>query len=316
MPNLIGVAQGNTEKKVKQLLPGYMAMGEKGMGEMAEMNMGGPKTWVPMMSGEGQFGPLEMGGMFTVVKVREGIKSYDDPGDYVLVASLPEHARVTGLPDTVIASGLVSRGLLLHVLAALVATWSVFDRLPEPLPTHFGFDGKPNGWMPRAYGAWGMPAFAFLLWAFVRFLPLVLPKSEKQRLAVSSMPLVAMFTAVFMAAVHVVILYVALAPGADVTKIIFALMGVFFVALGLVMPRLRRNPVIGIRTPWTLTSDENWARTHRLAGYSMVVGGVLGGLVSLAGGPVASVAALACFLGSAIVPAVWSLLYARRQDPG
>ena len=86
VPNLIGVAEGNTEKKVKQLLPGYMAMGEKGMGEMAEMNMGGPKNWVPMMNGEGQFGPLEMGGMFTVVKIRAGITSYDDPGDYAFPA--------------------------------------------------------------------------------------------------------------------------------------------------------------------------------------------------------------------------------------
>ena len=57
-------------------------MGEKGMGDMAEMNMGGPKNWVPMMAGEGQFGPLEMGGMFTVVKVRDGITGYEDPGPY------------------------------------------------------------------------------------------------------------------------------------------------------------------------------------------------------------------------------------------
>ncbi len=82
VPNMVGVKQGETEKKVRKLLPGYMGMGETGMGEMAEMNMGGPKNWVPMMTGEGQFGPLEMGGMFTVVKIREGITSYDDPGPY------------------------------------------------------------------------------------------------------------------------------------------------------------------------------------------------------------------------------------------
>ena len=205
---------------------------------------------------------------------------------------------------------------VLGILAALAATWSVYDRLPDPLPTHFGFDGKPNGWMPKAYGAWGIPAVALLLWALVRFLPLVLPKGEKQRLGASSVPLVAMVTGMFVAAVHVVVLYVALAPGADVTKIVFLLMGLLFVALGLVMPRLRRNPIMGVRTPWTLTSDENWARTHRVAGYSMVVGGALGALVSLAGGPVAAVGALVCFLGSAFVPAVWSLVYARRQDPG
>jgi len=81
-PNMIGVKQGDVEKKVRRLLPGYMAMGETGMGEMEGMNMGGPKNWVPMMTGEGPFGPIGMGGMFTVVKIREGITSYEDPGPY------------------------------------------------------------------------------------------------------------------------------------------------------------------------------------------------------------------------------------------
>jgi FtsP/CotA-like multicopper oxidase with cupredoxin domain len=79
-PNLIGVKQKDVEEKVRRLLPGYMAMGSKGMGEMGQMNMGGPKNWVPMMAGEGPYGPMEMGGMFTVVKIRAGITSYEDPG--------------------------------------------------------------------------------------------------------------------------------------------------------------------------------------------------------------------------------------------
>ena len=82
VPNMTGVDQKDTEQKIKKLLPGYMAMGSTGMGDMAEMNMGGPKNWVPMMTGTGQFGPIEMGGMFTVVKVRDGLTSYADPGDY------------------------------------------------------------------------------------------------------------------------------------------------------------------------------------------------------------------------------------------
>jgi hypothetical protein len=57
-----------------------MAMGERGMGNMMKMN--GPKNWVPMMSGDGPYGPIEMGGMFTVLKVRDGIKTYEDPGAY------------------------------------------------------------------------------------------------------------------------------------------------------------------------------------------------------------------------------------------
>jgi FtsP/CotA-like multicopper oxidase with cupredoxin domain len=80
IPNMLGVKQGSLEDDVRKILPGYMAMGEKGMGNM--MEMGRPKNTLPMMTGQGPFGPVEMGGMFTILKVRAGITSYADPGWY------------------------------------------------------------------------------------------------------------------------------------------------------------------------------------------------------------------------------------------
>ncbi len=80
VPNMMGVRQGAIEDRVKKVLPGYMAMGETGMGGM--MDMGQPKNTLPMMTGKGPFGPIEMGGMFTVVKVRDDLSGYDDPGWY------------------------------------------------------------------------------------------------------------------------------------------------------------------------------------------------------------------------------------------
>jgi manganese oxidase len=80
VPNMLGVNQRGVEAKVRKLLPGYMAMGEAGMGNM--MEMGRPKNTLPMMTGKGPYGPIEMGGMFTVLKVRDNLTSYDDPGWY------------------------------------------------------------------------------------------------------------------------------------------------------------------------------------------------------------------------------------------
>ena len=90
IPNMIGVAQPPAlEDKVRSLLPGYMAMGEKGMGDM--MEMGRPKNTLPMMTGTGPFGAIEMGGMFTVLKVRAGITTYADPGWYKNPANESAH---------------------------------------------------------------------------------------------------------------------------------------------------------------------------------------------------------------------------------
>ncbi|HEY1685681.1 MAG TPA: hypothetical protein VGG19_13015 [Tepidisphaeraceae bacterium] len=82
IPNLIGVKQNGVAGKIQQFVPGYMAMGSNGMGAMGQMAMELPKNTLPMMSGKGQFGPIEMGGMFTILKVRDGITNYEDPGWY------------------------------------------------------------------------------------------------------------------------------------------------------------------------------------------------------------------------------------------
>lgn len=84
LPNLTGVSQAGLEERIRRLLPGYMAMGETGMAEMQPMarHMPGPENTLPMMMGDGPFGPLEMGGMFTLLKVRDGLTTYADPGWY------------------------------------------------------------------------------------------------------------------------------------------------------------------------------------------------------------------------------------------
>ncbi len=82
-PNTIGVQPGKLDQKIRaSLLPGYMTMGENGMGDMAEMGMAVPRNSTPMVGGQGPFDYITMGGLFTILKVREGITSYEDPGWY------------------------------------------------------------------------------------------------------------------------------------------------------------------------------------------------------------------------------------------
>jgi FtsP/CotA-like multicopper oxidase with cupredoxin domain len=84
VPTLIGVDHRSVAKRINQLVPQYMVMGDKGMADMAAMQMPLPENTAPMMGGDGPFGPIEMGGMFTVVKVRDGLArdDYADPGWY------------------------------------------------------------------------------------------------------------------------------------------------------------------------------------------------------------------------------------------
>lgn len=84
VPNPLGVDQQQVAMRIMQKIPGFMAMGQHGMAEHQEhsMHMQGPENTLPMMGGVGPFGNLEMGGMFTVVKIRETLDGEGDPGWY------------------------------------------------------------------------------------------------------------------------------------------------------------------------------------------------------------------------------------------
>lgn len=91
IPNTLGVNQNEVEQRIQALVPGYMAMGEHGMGEhqihVDAGHMPGPENTLAMMMGKGPFGNMEMGGMFTVIKVRDQLDGdpgwYQHPGDSV-----------------------------------------------------------------------------------------------------------------------------------------------------------------------------------------------------------------------------------------
>jgi len=122
IPNMIGVEPGNLSEKIGSLLPAYMTMGHTGMGDMAMMHMPMPKNSIPMKGGQGPFGLIDMGGMFTVLKVRKDLVHYDDPGWYM-------HPRGT-VADAASADDLRRDGITVPPAATIPAA------LPTPQGGH------------------------------------------------------------------------------------------------------------------------------------------------------------------------------------
>jgi len=115
IPTFIGVDKKQVASKIRRFQPEYMPMGTAGMADMGEMSMEIPENTIPMMTGWGPHGPIEMGGMFSVVKVREGISAgdYSDPGWYEnppgtqaweWTGSLPDAPKATDATTTITPS--------------------------------------------------------------------------------------------------------------------------------------------------------------------------------------------------------------------
>jgi uncharacterized membrane protein len=191
----------------------------------------------------------------------------------------------------------------------------LYERLPARVPTHFNAHGVANGWMDRPVGAFILLFGGLVAWGFARFAKVIVPASWRGRIAEAPMAAAAFIFAASFTAFQVLFLYAATHRGESIGRGLAIAMGALWLALGQLMPRLRRNPILGIRTAWTLTSDENWLRTHRVAGYTFAAGGLVALMAGLAGGAMASSIATAAVITSGIAPAVYSYFLARRLPP-
>ncbi len=195
----------------------------------------------------------------------------------------------------------------------LAVTAALYSRLPATMPIHFGFDGRADGFAPTpiaiALGL-GMPLF---VWAFVRGGERFLPRGFRDRLRASPADAGVMLVVTLLASTYFVMLHVALHPTADSALPLGIALGTFMAATGLVAPKLQRNPWIGVRTTWTLTSDEVWARTHRFAGFTFLAAGAAIVVLTLCGRFSWGIVAL---LVLALAPVLYSFLLARRLDRG
>ena len=206
---------------------------------------------------------------------------------------------------------------VLLAVIGVIASIAVYDRLPDSVAVHWDLDGNPNGWMPRPIGAFFLPVFLLVLGGILRFVPRIDPRAANYQRFEDTYETIVLSVLLLLLATHGITLAIALGHRVPVGRFVPALAGLLFIVIGNVMPRTRSNWWFGVRTPWTLSSDRVWARTHRLAGYSMIAAGVvmiLGGLLlppSL-GAPVAIAAIAAAVVG----PAVYSYLTWRRENGG
>ena len=196
-------------------------------------------------------------------------------------------------------------------LLPLLAGVLVYPRLPETMATHWGFDGAPNGWTSRAGVVFGLPVLILLLHIVCAYALEHDPHRGNMSAALRTM------TLWFCPAVSLLCGTITLGTGLgyemNVSTIVPVFVGVLFVLVGNYLPKTKQSGTMGVRLPWTLASEENWNRTHRVAGFLWVLAGLAAIAVTLlrrwSSG--AFFALLALMAG---IPALYSYLYYRRHE--
>jgi uncharacterized membrane protein len=168
--------------------------------------------------------------------------------------------------------------------AALLASLIYLPRLPERVPQHWNAAGEIDRWGRPEEAAWTMPIILALMWALFLALPKLSPKPAPMDSFFGAYETMTLAVLSFMALLHWSILQASIAP-LDVPRVMAAGMCGMGVVMGNVIGRLRRNHFAGIRTPWTMESDEVWHRTHMHAGRIVFFSSLVGLILALLGFP-------------------------------
>jgi uncharacterized membrane protein len=193
----------------------------------------------------------------------------------------------------------------LIIVAAVAFTLAVYARLPERLPVHWGFDGEVNRYGSRVEGAFLLPGMMVVVWLLLRFLPRIDPRRANYAKFSDTYDLLVNSLVALLAVMQVALLGTALGWPISMERLVPALVGLQFLILGNALPRARPNWWFGIRTPWTLSNDRVWMRTHRVGGYLLAGAGV----VMLVAAALPRIWTFALGAAAAVLAAFGSLIY-------
>jgi uncharacterized membrane protein len=157
----------------------------------------------------------------------------------------------------------------------IVSAWA-WTQLPADaqVPIHWDIDGTPDGFASKTIGLLLLPLITAGVAALFWIIPIIEPRRANILKSEKAYTAIWLGIVLLLAAVDLVAVAAAMGSGLNVSTIVPIGVGALFILIGNYLPKVRPNYMVGIRTPWTLTSDLSWDRTHRVGGRLFVVEGI------------------------------------------
>lgn len=162
------------------------------------------------------------------------------------------------------------------IIALTIIAWAIaFPKLPAELPTHWGFNGEVNGYSTKLNAMLTQIGIMVLLYVSVAFLPKIDPRKQNYKYFSGSYQTIYNSLLVLFFSLNIFVILFGLGYNIPMSSLGSVFIGVIFIVLGNVMQRVRSNFFLGLRTPWALSNEEVWRKTHRFGGKLFFGGGIL-----------------------------------------
>ena len=204
-------------------------------------------------------------------------------------------------------------GLVVAALAAALSVWA-YPGLPPTMATHWSVNGTPDGFSSRLLAVAIVPVMLVGMTVIFNVLPRIDPRRENYAKFLSSYWLIANAVIVFLLVAHALVIASGLGYGVRIDRLMPLGVGLLFIFLGNYLTRVEPNWFIGIRTPWTLSSDTVWRRTHRTGGWLMVIGGLVMAVAGFVARPAFLVLFVATIVIIAVIPIVQSYVLWKKEQ--
>ena len=184
---------------------------------------------------------------------------------------------------------------------------SVWDELPGQMPIHFGINGEADGFASKPFAVIGIP----VIMAGFNLIMHLASRLEKRRENYSKKleSLTYFIVPAICNIIFPIVLFKAMGKDVKIEVIIPVFVCIMLIFIGNYLPKCKQNSTMGIKIPWTLSSEENWNRSHHMSGYLWMGAGIIGLIASLLG---ASAVCLPIFAVIIIIPTVYSYMLHKK----
>lgn len=204
--------------------------------------------------------------------------------------------------------------VLILIVISIVAGVLLWNQLPDQMASHWNANDQVDGYMPKFWGVFMMPLIVLGMYVLFLVIPGIDPLRANIAQFRGAFNLFIVLISVFMLYIHGLTLAWSLGyQDFKMSAAMLPFMGVLFIFIGYMLRQAKRNFFIGIRTPWTLSSDTVWEKTHQLGSILFMVSGVLAIIGSFLGGELAFWLFFVPLMGSALFLVIYSYILYRSE---